>query len=435
MSTPDAGKAKARERETRRKELMRQLNDVLNNLNDLEFDPGTLNDIEDESDAFAEAIRRSVAERLLRKKQERHDSRSAFCSCGKQARFVAERSRQIVMRSGEHHLARFYFHCSACRKGFSILDQALGLMAGSVSERVAELVTRYSTVLTDRQVVCELAEMHHITLATSTVQRIRQEAGQAIIAKEQYEQLLWQASRLSESQEHPQRVEVSFDGVMLHVDGQWREAKVGSAYEPKGECGALRARYRATLAPSAEFGRLLPLLAHDAGSDHCSHVAVVADGASWIWQETGKYFPDKVQILDFYHAMEHVYEVSNARHGEGSAQSHAWAAQIKGMLLAGKPEEAIESIAAWRPASAPRRKLRKNLLIYFTTHMHRMRYDTFKETGYHIGSGVIEAANKNIVQMRMKRAGMRWGREGAESMLHLLARKASYAPPIDRMVA
>jgi len=159
------------------------------------------------------------------------------------------------------------------------------------------------------------------------------------------------------------------NGVQIHVDGDWHEAKVGVVYELDSRGHAAHSRFTATLETSREFGPRLVVLAHQAGSDHCRDLAVVADGGPWIWQETGKYFPGSVQALDYYHASGHLWAAARSRYGEGTSAAGDWA-------------------------------------------------KTLKEQGYHIGSGVVEASCKNVVQSRMKQAGMRWSSSGAEAILH-----------------
>lgn len=210
------------------------------------------------------------------------------------------------------------------------------------------------------------------------------------------------------------------DGVFVYVDKKWTEVKLGVAYQ-LGEDGVERAAYYATLAKSADFGKRWRTLLHKMGSGQCARWVVVADGAEWIWQEVGKYAPMTVQILDFYHAVEHLWVVARARFGEGSEGATTWMGLQKERLLDDKVGDVIADIASWVPGTATAEEIREGKRNYLLRHKHRMRYKTFRQWGYHIGSGVVEAGCKVTVQGRMKGAGMRWSSKGAEAMLHLRA--------------
>jgi hypothetical protein len=209
------------------------------------------------------------------------------------------------------------------------------------------------------------------------------------------------------------------DGVMAHVDGVWREVKLGVCYERAGERSPTRASYYATLCSSHEFGQRMRTLGWLAGEPKCRQVAVVADGSDWIWQEASKHFTQRVQVLDFYHASEHLWSVANARFGEGSAAAQEWITQQKGRLLENAVTEVIADIQDWRPNTVASETIKRKELAYLKNHAHRMQYQTYRDAGFHIGSGVMESSCRWVVQQRMKGAGMRWSLQGAEQMLQL----------------
>jgi hypothetical protein len=216
------------------------------------------------------------------------------------------------------------------------------------------------------------------------------------------------------------------DGVMLHVDGDWHEAKVGCVYQTDPLGNGIKSRYIATMERSAQFGRHLCVLGHQSGTDRCHDLATVADGAEWIWQEVGKYFPRSVQVLDYYHAAEHLWEAARLRFGEGSVEALDWMKEQKERLLNDQADLVICEVEQWRPRQPHKCVVRKRLIDYLRTHRHRMNYGTLKRDGYHIGSGMAESACKNVVQTRMKRAGMRWSGPGAEAKLQMCRWFSSY---------
>jgi hypothetical protein len=421
-----SGEESSRDREEAIDRILEHLKEHLHDTFDDEAP--TLDEIEDQSESIGEYLKHVINEEVLKKRQHRDEqqSRSASCGCGCAARYVGRRWRQLVLLSGVVRVWRSYYVCRVCHRGFAPLDQSLGVGWGQCSRRVAALVGRLSCYLPDRLVVQELIELHGIFLAVSTVQRYSRRIGAAIQRTCQSDQAKMQKRSLPASGERPQRLHVTADGVMVHVGGGWREAKLGSVYQTSPSGQAVKARYYATMERSAPFGRQLRLLAHRSGSDHCRDIAGVADGAAWIWQEIGKHFPQSVQVLDYYHVIEHLWEAAHLRFGEGSAQASQWMKQQKARLLDNEVDQVIASVAEWRPRKLEKHTVRRRLLGYLSGHRQRMLYKTFLEAGYHIGSGVAESGCKNVVQIRMKRAGMRWSEQGAEPMLHLCSWYASH---------
>lgn len=177
------------------------------------------------------------------------------------------------------------------------------------------------------------------------------------------------------------------------------------------------------------------MLGHLVGADNCRHVGIAADGAEWIWQEVGKYFPTRVQIVDYYHVLEHLWEVARARFGQDTQAQREWIDRQKERLLTDKVTEVIADLGQWLPSDPSCRDLRRRVACYLHTHQRRMRYRTFREQGYHIGSGVAEAGCKAVVQARLKGAGMRWKQEGAEAILHLRCAVCSTQQPDFRQLA
>jgi len=171
-------------------------------------------------------------------------------------------------------------------------------------------------------------------------------------------------------------------------------------YRPERKTGAQDARYFATLADSSRFGSDLHTFAATSGSLKCRQVAVVADGAEWIWQEAGKYFASRTQILDFYHASEHLWNVGRAWHGDKTdaekTAAKEWVGQQKQRLLAGRAREVLSLMEAWEPRTAEHKDIKRRESGYFREHLLRGRlaYPDFVAAGFHIGSGVIEAGCK-----------------------------------------
>lgn len=150
-------------------------------------------------------------------------------------------------------------------------------------------------------------------------------------------------------------------------------------------------------------------------------MVVLGDGAPWIWNLAADLFPARVEILDWYHADEHLSAVARGLYGEGTPRAQAWRqTQLDRVWNDGVDQviEALRFLAAHQRATAKRDAV-DGLRRYLTTNRDRMRYRSFRAAGYHIGSGCVESAVSDVVQQRMKRVGMRWRGPGADAMLAL----------------
>jgi len=181
-------------------------------------------------------------------------------------------------------------------------------------------------------------------------------------------------------------------------------------------------RYVARRTAKGGFDWLLYHLAEQGGLSQAQQVVVVGDGAPWIWHLAAEHFPGAVQILDLYHAKEHVWDVAHAVFGPGTAAGTAWATHACSLLEEGQSEALVSAIAALPPIPpepGQARSCPERAVDYFTINAQRMRYPIFRAQGMHVGSGVAEAACKTIVSTRAKRSGMRWTPEGIDALLPL----------------
>ena len=149
------------------------------------------------------------------------------------------------------------------------------------------------------------------------------------------------------------------------------------------------------------------------GVEDCKQLSSVNDAAVWIERITAENYPQAVQIVDWSHAVAHLWQAAKAVFGEGNAQGQSWVTTQEGILWQGRPLEVAQAIAAL-PSSA---KEVAEVQGYFQTHHERMHYDRYRAAGYPIGSGTVESGGKNYVQRRLKRPGRGWNRNTAQSML------------------
>lgn len=148
-------------------------------------------------------------------------------------------------------------------------------------------------------------------------------------------------------------------------------------------------------------------------------VHVLGDGAPWIWNVAADHFGTRTEVVDFYHASEHLWDVARALHGSGTTEAAVWADARIGELYDDGVGPVRAALAAARPPSADAAEVLRVERGYFTANATRMDYPTIRGRGLPIGSGAVESCARHVVQQRMKRPGQRWSEVGGRAMLAL----------------
>lgn len=282
------------------------------------------------------------------------------------------------------------------------------------------MAARFDSYMAFGKAASEMEIVTGVRLSPSTMRREGIAVGAALAAlRAESEERLWAGCALPVSA-RPLQMHASMDGFLIRIGTEWREARLGAFFVTGKQERVEQICYVAGVVNSVTFGRRMRTLGHEMGVSYCRKLGMVADGIDWIWQETAKHFPQSEEMLDFYHATEHLWAVARAGYGEGAAAT-AWMDEQVERLLKDEVGAVIAAVASWETKRVEDGELRRRTENYLRQHEHRMRYQTFREAGFHIGSGVIEASGKSVIQMRMKGAGMRWGDRGADAMLHLRA--------------
>jgi hypothetical protein len=174
--------------------------------------------------------------------------------------------------------------------------------------------------------------------------------------------------------------------------------------------------YVSSLQAIGEFGPLLRQEAIRRGMGSAGQVVLLIDGAAGLEHMGRDCFKDSVQIVDYYHALEHAGKVLEAligkNHPEFQKQRHRWAKRLLKDQVASLIEETRQTCAGTSQAEAVEKELG-----YFERNIQRMQYGTFRKQGFFIGSGVVEAGCKTVIGARCKQSGMFWSQPGAENIL------------------
>jgi hypothetical protein len=263
----------------------------------------------------------------------------------------------------------------------------------------------------------------------------------------------------------PDVLAIALDGALERTRAGWKEVKLGAVWDlrparPRPAAGAGppplvpgATTYTATLAPAEAFGRQLQAAAQRRGLGWARRVAVLGDGAKWIWTLAARRFSGATQIVDWVHARAHLWALAQLLYGEGTPAAWAWLETVAGELwLAATPADvdvvalaAAEAWAAPPPPGAPRRTAARRravaqALAYFAGNAPRMRYAAVRAAGLPVGSGVVEGGCHSVLHVRLKRPGARWAAPAAEHMVRARAVLCSDpAPacshPADRLAA
>jgi hypothetical protein len=153
--------------------------------------------------------------------------------------------------------------------------------------------------------------------------------------------------------------------------------------------------------------------------DQAKRVVVLGDGAPWIWKIADQHFPTAVQIVDLYHARQHLAELAKLVYGPIHPKWKPWATARYHQLDSSQVEKVLGAILRLK-SSDPKIQLQLDReRNYFQSNAERMRYADFRRQGWFVGSGVVEAGCKTIIGFRLKQSGMQWTARGANAIIAL----------------
>jgi hypothetical protein len=289
-----------------------------------------------------------------------------------------------------------------------------------VTPRAARIAVEEACERTYGQAVEHLAGSHNIRMGKELLENLTKTVGEYWLAQDRQCITLAKSHRTAPSEQfNAQQCLIFADGVMVHTDGDWHEARVGTVRSTRSDGESLKSSV-VRLCDVQEFGEDLWRHGCELGYCSASLTAFVADGSHWLWNVADRHFQRAIKIVDFWHVCEHVVECAKAFYGEGTESGRQWSMKVCGQLRAGDVDGALKEVEALNPrGSKPRREQKHSLVTYLTNNRDRMDYPRYEALGLPIGSGEVEAQCKSLVQSRCKQAGMRWHSEGLEPLLRV----------------
>jgi hypothetical protein len=371
------------------------------------------------------------------------EQRKIPCPCGHQARYREMRSRKLLSALGKVELLRPWYLCSHCHNGQCPVDCELDIENSDHSpgvRRMQALVGQEVPFDHGREQMKMLAGLE---VTAKSVERTAEAIGADIAGNEQ--RAIGKAVQLDLPVILGKPIPILYvqmDGTGVPVvkketegrkgktGGQpahTREVKLGcvftqAAWDQEGY--AIRdpdsTTYTGAIEAAEAFGQRLYLEAWNRGWSRAQKKVVMGDGAEWIWNLAEQHFPCAVQIVDLYHARQHLWELARRLHPNDLAKQKAWIkVHQKRLLDKGKIEKLVLSLRSIESTNTEVLEKIRSEADYFERNAERMRYPKFRRQHLFVGSGVIEAACKTVIGPRLKQSGMFWTVRGANSIIAL----------------
>jgi hypothetical protein len=362
------------------------------------------------------------------------------CECGRQARYHSQRKRRVLTALGETEIERAYYYCSQCRQGYCPRDRELDIADTDYSPGVLRMLAAVGSETSFDKGRAQLALLAGLTVTRKAVERHAETIGEDIAQREQA--LIQRAVQLDLPVVMGPRIPIFYvemDGASVPVvpaETQGRQGKSGEqAHSREVKLGAVFTQttvdeegrpvrdeasttYTGAIETAEQFGRRLYTEAWERGWSRADKKVVLGDGAVWIWHIADREFPGAIQIVDLYHAREHLWDLAAQLFADDKERKR-WGARMQATLDAGKVEQIVRTL---RGLSVPNSDLAETLRTeadYFERNAERMRYPLFRQQKLFVGSGVIEAACRSVIAQRLKLSGMFWTVRGANAIIAL----------------
>jgi hypothetical protein len=398
---------------------------------------------------------RTAAEELARQLNEDHSDctgSTTACPCGGTARYQGRRARRFVTAVGEMVLTAAYYHCETCGHGFYPRDWALGLDGTRFSPAVTRMIALVGATVSFQEGSELLGALAGVQLGSKRVERAAKRLGGEIAADER------EVVEPDPGRDPADTLYLAVDGTGVPMrksavagragkqpDGtaKTREAKLcivlsaesrdkdGNPTRDRGSVSYTGAIETAACADTNDepspFAQRVVREAHRRRFFEAKRRVVLGDGAHFIRNLAEEHFPGTIQVLDRFHAKEHLSDAAKAIWPTQGDNFKRWHAHREAELDAGTIELLVErlNVHAHRRDDLPSCEEALACANYFNRNRERMRYAKFRQEGLCTSTGVLEAACKTAIGSRLKRSGMHWSEEGANAIIALRCAKLS----------
>jgi hypothetical protein len=271
-----------------------------------------------------------------------------------------------------------------------------------------------------------LEQLLGIQISARQIQRVSEHYGKEL--EEKLEKEIADGTEVECCIKERESVYVMADGSMVFTREEgWKELKLGRIFAStdhvkiqEQRSAITKSLYVAHLGEHEAFTRKM-----EAYVDRYKNKICIADGAKWIWNWVENTYPEAIQILDYYHAVEKLSLFAQAQ-WDYPAVRKKWMEEHQKKLLNNQVKEVMVDLQRVLPRNKEAQLAKETVLRYYEQNQSRMQYKTYKDKGLLIGSGPMEAAHRNVIQQRLKLSGQRWTMPGAQYIANLRANKKSH---------
>lgn len=341
---------------------------------------------------------------------------------------------------GGVRLERTIQQCDRCRKWRVPQDIVLDVEKTGFSPGLRRMMAKCGGEVCFDKARDFIRELAGVRVTDKEVERVAEAVGRDIAEREDEKVRAAMEGSCARPRECPPVLYVAADGTGVPVlrretegrkgkaeDGvaRTREVKLGAVFTQSSldeEGNPVRdpasTTYVGRIERADEFGPRLYAEARERGAPHAQRLVVIGDGAPWIWNLSDEHFPGAVQVLDYYHAKEHLCELAKALYPTDQQAKDHWLKPLTQKLRQGRIHSIISELKSLKlPAKKKAEAIR--VAAYLEKNKQRMRYRQFRKQGFFIGSGVIEAGCKSLIGQRLKQSGMHWSVRGSNAIIAL----------------
>ena len=405
----------------------------------------SLSEMERQIQAAGRAAMQDALKRAIRQSEAHLQTCPA---CGSEQQHAHGTKRRVLLTSfGRVEVSLQRRRCQQCWQWFRPADACLAEVRGhNITPELRELAGLVGSSWPYETAAGVLKRLSGVQLSDERLRQLTNEQG-SLLAKQQQERaqqvladaISPQLIRQERAQAEPAAQPDQPPWLQVGLDGGWvpsreqaggMEGKIGmvaSQIEPVGKHGRhrlSRRRYVATFGPAEEVGRLTYMAACEFGATEARQQIVLGDGADWIKAQASEHFPDAVKVLDWPHLWRKVQAAVRAVQPGKRPARRAWRKAQYEVLLpllwAGERLGALTYLCSLRPSIGEEPPALEDAIRYLETQEEWLgNYAQWQEQGYPVGSGLVERAVALVINLRMKKRGMRWKRANATAVVAL----------------
>lgn len=389
-----------------------------------------------------------LIERLVGPLGQGRQPEAVSCSCGGRMSSRGVEEKTVMTLLGPVRFSRSRYACTVCGQVRYPGDELLDVVGTGRSPGLRRMMARAGSRQTFKEAREDLKVYAGLEVSAKDVERVAEATGEQIEGWESSQRpgiLNRQQPPVSEQAVAVMYIEMDGTGVPMvsgalagrkgkQPDGsaKTREVKLGCVFTQTGtdEKGrpvrdAASTSFVGAIEPAEAFGARLEAEALRRGLDQARKVVLLADGALWVWNIAELRFPQAIQIIDIYHAREHVSELCGMLFAGDAKQLQKYRLRWWSDLDEGHVEKILYQARKRLPLQGQLRKSAEQQIGYFEDNKQRMRYAEFRKQGLFVGSGVVEAGCKHLIAARLKQSGMEWSLRGANAIIALRCNLAS----------